>query len=225
MKAKPTVLIVDDHPVFRQGVRSIIERSGRYAVAGEASTGAEAVRLGIELEPDLVLLDLSLPDQSGTETCRELKRALPRTAVVILSMHCRTTQIIEAVKAGASGYVTKETAAERVVQALDAASKGEHYLDGRLSGSVLQRLARDGPRPGQAADGTYETLTPREQEIMAMLADGQTPGQIAAKLHISVKTVENHRSNIMRKLGLHGAHELIRAAARLGLIDLELWAR
>jgi len=218
-----TILIVDDHPLFREGLRAIITRDGKFKVAGEAGSAREALSLAKRLKPDLVIVDLSLPDQSGIELTRDLRQKLPHCRILIVSMHSKIDYIVEAFKAGATGYVVKESAAERLIDGLETIFGGEYFLDSCVSQEVVKRLMQMPAKDAKIADSSYGSLTPREQEVMRLLAEGISVKKIAEKLFISPKTVENHRANIMNKLDIHSTIELIRYAARLGLIDLELW--
>jgi DNA-binding NarL/FixJ family response regulator len=223
MVKKKSVLVVDDHPLVREGLKVIIGRSSKFEVVGEAGEAAEGFRMAEELKPDLVLLDISLPDESGIELTRRIKRTLPETRVLIVSMHSKIDYITEAFKAGATGYMVKESAAERLLTALESVAAGEHYLDSPVSHSVIEKLIKSPEKDTEITNGAYGSLTPREQEIMSMLAKDLSVKEIADRLFISPKTVENHRSNIMKKLGLHSAIELARYAAKLGLIDVDEW--
>ena len=223
MVKKKSVLVVDDHPLVREGLKVIIGRSSKFEVVGEAGAASEGFRMVEELKPDLVLLDISLPDESGIELTRRIKRALPEARILIVSMHSKIDYITEAFKAGATGYMVKESAAERLLAAMESVATGEHYLDSPVSHSVIEKLIKSPEKDAPITNGAYGSLTSREQEIMSMLAKDLSAKEIADKLFISPKTVENHRSNIMRKLGLHSSIELARYAARLGLIDVDEW--
>jgi DNA-binding NarL/FixJ family response regulator len=223
MMKKKSILIVDDHPLVREGLKVIIGRSSKFEVIGEAGAAREGFRLAGELKPDLVLLDISLPDESGIELTRRIRSALPGARILIVSMHSKIDYITEAFKAGASGYVVKESAAERLLTALESVATGEYYLDSPVSHSVIQHLIKSPERDMKITDGAYESLTPREQEIMRMLAKDLSVKEIGTQLFISPKTVENHRSNILNKLGIRSPLELVRYAAKIGLIDLDCW--
>jgi DNA-binding NarL/FixJ family response regulator len=223
LKEKRQVLIIDDHPLFREGIKTIISRNGRFEVIDEAGTGREGFEKASQLKPDVVLLDTSLPDETGMEVARKIRHHLPHTRIMILSMHSKIDYIVEAFQSGATGYVIKESAAERLAQALEAVASGEYFLDSSISHEVIAKLMNSPVKEAKVSDAGYGKLTSREQEIMRMLAEGASKGQIAEQLCISVKTVENHRANIMRKLDIHSAMELVRYAARLGLIDVDLW--
>jgi DNA-binding NarL/FixJ family response regulator len=221
--SKKRILIIDDHPLFREGLKAIIAVDKRFEIVGEAGTGREGLAMAEQLKPDVALVDISLPDESGMQTTRKLRNMLARTRILIISMHSKIDYIVEAFQAGATGYVVKESAAERLVQGIEAVSAGEYFLDSSISHEVVEKLMKSPVKDARIADVEYGTLTTREQEIMRMLAEGISKREIADHLCISPKTVENHRANIMKKLGIHSAMELVRYAARLGLIDIDLW--
>ena len=223
MVHKKTILIIDDHPLFREGLKAIIERDNRFEVVGEAGNGREGLRLAKELKPDLALVDMSLPDQSGIQLTCELKNASLKTRIMIITMHSKVDYIVKAFRAGATGYVVKESASERLLQGMDTVLKGEYFMDSSVSHKVVKKLMQFPEKGAKITDASYDTLTPREQEIMVLLAEGLSSKEIAEKLFISPKTVDNHRTNILRKLNLHSTIELIRYAAKLGIIDVDLW--
>lgn len=223
MSEAKSILIIDDHPLFREGLKTIIERQASFAVVGEAGNGSDGLQMAKALKPDLVVVDISLPDQSGIQLTRELRRLLPDTRILIVSMHSKIDYIAEAFQAGATGYVVKESASERLLQGLESVAIGDYFLDSSVSPAVVENLMKFPSKETKIKDAGYETLTPREQEVMRLLAEGLTSKKAAEKLFISPKTVENHRANIMNKLGLHSTIELVRYAAKLGLIDVDLW--
>ena len=215
------ILIVDDHPLYRDGLKArLMEREG-FETVGEAGDFAQGLRLAKKLRPDIAMLDISLPDGSGIELAREMVAALPGLGVIIVSMHSKIDFIAAAFQAGASGYVAKESGADRIVQALEAVAAGGQYLDGALSPKVLRRLNDVSGRKAKCVDESYGALSLREQQIMRLLAEGLSPREIAQKLFITLKTVENHRYSIMCKLGIKSPLAFVRHAARLGLVDLD----
>jgi DNA-binding NarL/FixJ family response regulator len=220
---KKTVLIVDDHPLFRKGLKSHIESQSEFEVVGEAGDGKEGIKMAKKLRPDLVVMDLSLPDQSGIDVTRRIRSMLSETRIMILSMHSKIEYITKAFQAGAYGYVVKESAAGKLVECLKAISKGEYYIDASLCHKVARNLMGSGEKEANVKDAAYRTLTPREQQILRLLAQGLAAKDIAEQLFISHRTVGNHRSNIMNKLDLHSTMELVRYATKLGIIDVDLW--
>jgi DNA-binding NarL/FixJ family response regulator len=218
-----TVLIIDDHPLFREGLKAIISRSSLFKVVGEAGSARQGFELAKKNRPDLILVDISLPDKSGIELSREIRSSLPDTKIMIISMHSKADYIAEAFQAGATGYLAKESASVGLLKGLELVLKGEYFLDTCLSQEVVRRLMESPVREKKITDASYSSLTNREQEVMRLLAEGISRKEIAEKLFISPKTVENHRTNIMNKLDLHSTMELIRYAARLGIIDVDLW--
>ena len=223
MADKIRILIIDDHPLFREGIKSLIARNPGFEVVGEAGNGRKGLRMARELKPDLVVMDISLPDKSGIDLTRDIRSHLSETRVIIVSMHSKIDYITEAFRAGASGYMVKESAVGTLIQGLKAVSRGEYYLDSSFSHNVVKKLMEFPEKEAKITDARYDTLTPREQQVMRLLAEGISTKEIAERLFISRKTVENHRTSIMSKLELHGTIELIRYAARLGLIDVDLW--
>jgi DNA-binding NarL/FixJ family response regulator len=218
-----SIIIIDDHPLFREGLKTIISRDDRFKVIGEAGSGHEGLEITKRLKPDLVIVDISLPDQSGIQLTRDLRRLFSETKILIVSMHSKIDYIAEAFQAGATGYVVKESASERLLQGLKSVVKGDYYLDSSVSHAVVENLMKSPLKAAKITDADYASLTPREQEVMRFLAEGLSSKAVAEKLFISPKTVENHRANIMNKLGLHSTIELVRYAAKLGLIDVDLW--
>lgn len=223
MEGKSRVIIVDDHPLFREGVKGLVERTSEYNCIGEAGSGAEALALARELKPELMTMDISLPDMSGIEAVRQIMRELPSVKILMLSMHPKFEYVAEALRAGARGYVMKEATSTRLVAAMDALRRGEYFLDGQVSQDIVANLGAPGQGDATVCDERYALLSPREQQVMRLVAEGGVIRQIAADLGLSVKTVENHLTNLMKKLDVHSRMELVRYAARLGVIDLEQW--
>ena len=223
MGEKYSILIVDDHPLFREGLKTIIERSNRFEVVAEAGNGKEGLKKTRKFKPDLVMVDLSLPDTSGIQLTRDIRNTFSHIKVIIVTMHSKVDYIAEAFQAGANGYVVKESAAEGLMKGLETVLKGEYFLDSAVSSQVVKTLMRNPGKETKISDAQYGTLTAREQEILRVLAEGLSTKEIAEKLCISPKTVDNHRANIMNKLDLHSTIDLVRYAAKLGLIDMDLW--
>jgi DNA-binding NarL/FixJ family response regulator len=223
MRLQKNILLVDDHPLVREGLKAVINSSPKYKVIGEAENGTRALQLVKELKPDVVLMDLSLPDQSGIEVTRQIQGIRKKTQIVIVSMYSKTDFIVKAFQAGAKGYVVKESAPEKLLQAIRNVLAGEYYMDSAVSRKVVEKLMQSSSKAPSIKNDNYDALTAREQEILVLIAEGLTNNRIAERLFISLKTVKNHRSSIMKKLDIHSTHELIRYAAKLGLIDLDLW--
>ncbi len=209
------LLLVDDHAVVRSGLRMLLENEREIEIVGEAGNAAEAIEAATRLKPNLILMDIGLPDLSGIDATREIKKRLPEVSIVALTIHEDEEYFFKMLEAGASGYVPKRAAPEELLTAIRAAAKGEVYLYPSLA-KLLVRDYISGGRPTD--DQTPSDLTDREQEILTHLAEGSNNEEIAASLVISPKTVARHRENIMRKLNLHSRSELVRYAIRKGII-------
>jgi DNA-binding NarL/FixJ family response regulator len=206
------VVIADDHGIVRSGVRMLLERQADIEVVGEASDGAEARDLAIRVKPDLAILDVKMPKLTGLQATREIREQAPEVSVLILSMYDDDRYLFEALKAGASGYVLKTQADADLMEAVRAVEKGEPFLTPAAQRALIKDVL------GEGAVRSDE-LTPREQEVVKLVAEAHTNKEIAEILHLSEKTVENHRSNAMRKLGMRDRVELVRYAIRRGLIE------
>ncbi len=214
------LLLVDDHAVFREGIGVLLDMEDDIQVVGEAGEGEEALRLATELQPDIVLLDIAMPDMDGIEVCRQLKRSLPDAAVLVLSALDSEEAVTAALTAGASGYVVKTVGHRRLVESIRATARGETVLSPTAAAKVVQQLTRIQQEKEQEADALHN-LTPREREIFRLVAQGCTNAEIAERLVLSEKTVKTHVRNISNKLNLSGKGEMRVLAAQLGLIPPE----
>jgi DNA-binding NarL/FixJ family response regulator len=207
------VLVADDHGIVRSGIRLLLERQPDLEVVAEAGDGVEALAQAQRLKPDLCILDVAMPRLTGLQAAREIRAHLPDTDVLILSMHDDERYLFEALKAGASGYVLKREADQDLVAAVRAVGRGESFLTGAAQ-RTLVRQWMDHP-----STGPREPLSPREEEVVKLIAEAHTNAQIAEILHLAEKTVESHRANLLRKLGMRDRVELVRYAIRRGLVE------
>ena len=205
------VLIADDHGIVRSGVKLLLDRQPDIEVVAEADDGVEAVEKTIELHPDVAILDVSMPRMTGLQATHEIKQQAPDTQVLILSMHDDERYLFEALRAGAAGYVLKRAADQDLVDAVRAAGRGEPFL----TATAQQTLIRD----FLDRDSEPQELTPREQEVVKLIAEAHTNKEIAEILHLSEKTVESHRARVLQKLGMRDRVELVRYAIRRGLVE------
>jgi two-component system response regulator NreC len=211
------VLITDDHGVLRAGLRVLLNREPDIRVVGEAADGRQALQLCATLEPDVVLMDVSMPGDDGIETTRKLKASFPDVHVLILTVHEDSSLLQEAIRAGASGYIVKRAAESELVDAIRAVARGQTYLHPTMTHAVLVEAALvSGPK-----DDPDSVLSPRERQVLRLIARGHTNPQIADLLTLSVRTIESHRANLMAKLDKHSRVELVRYAAQHGLLDLD----
>ncbi|MGH7498085.1 MAG: response regulator [Gemmatimonadales bacterium] len=211
-----TVLVADDHAIVRTGIRHVLEGEPGFAVVGEAANGAEALALARELRPDVAVLDISMPGESGLRTAAELRRLCPETRVLIVSMHDNTEYVLESVRAGAHGYLLKDTAATELRGAIRAIRGGESYFSPPIA-SRLTAVVR-GDQETETPNGLLNQLSGREREVLEGVAKGRTNKEIAAELGISHRTVETHRESLMRKLRLRTVADLTRFALETGVI-------
>jgi DNA-binding NarL/FixJ family response regulator len=211
------VLVVDDHRIVREGLVTLLERQPGLKVVAQAETGMEAVKLARELTPDIVIMDISLPDLNGVEATRRILARPTRTKVIALSMHSDRRFVIESLKAGASAYLLKDAAFDELSQAIGAVVKGGTYLSSRISDLLIREYSRK-KRSGEST--AYSLLTGRERQVLQLLAEGKATKQIAGSLGVSVKTIETFRQQIMSKLDLHSVAELTKYAIREGITTL-----
>lgn len=207
------VLLADDHAVVRRGFRLILSQHADIEVVGEAADGDQAVDLAHRLRPDVVVLDVAMPRQSGVEAARKLRQDHPECAILILSMHADAPYVRETLRAGAKGYLLKNAIEADLVKAIRAVASGEGFLSPEISATVLADYQKHVPDP-------LGLVTPRERQLLQMLAEGKTSKEIATELEISIYTVDSHRSRIMKKLRLRTIGELVRFAIQRGLIPL-----
>ena len=206
------VLIADDHGIVRSGLRKLLESEDGIEVVAEAGDGREARDRAIAERPDLAILDVKMPGMGGLEATRAIRESAPEVSVLMLSMHDEDRYLFEALKAGASGYVLKRAADRELIDAIRAVERGEPFLTPEAQRALIRDVLDGG-------EGRGEELTPREEEVVKLVAEAHTNKEIAEILHLSEKTVENHRSNAMRKLGMRDRVELVRYAIRRGLIE------
>jgi DNA-binding NarL/FixJ family response regulator len=206
-----SVLLADDHPVFRQGLRALLERE-MFQVVGEAADGFEAIAMAERLQPQIVVIDLAMPALNGIDAVREIVKRAPRAKAILLTMFTEEHHVLEALRAGVKGCVSKSQAAEHLLQAIQDVSVGGVYLSPHVSGAVVQAYLAKSDLP-------YEPLTPRERQVLQLIAEGKTTKETAAMLAVSVKTAETHRTNLMVKLDIHSTAGLVRYAIRRGLLQ------
>jgi len=216
MNPKIRVLLCDDHTLFRAGLKSLLNNEPELEVVGEAQDGQEGVDKAKELRPDVVLMDISMPNLNGFEATRQLVQAYKNMKVLILTMYDEEDLIICCLEAGASGYVLKDAPAEQLVYAIREAYKGGKYLSPNVVNKVVEQYLKTSSRPQDA----YDLLSPRERETLKLLAEGLSVKEIAYRLKLSVKTVEVHKYNLMRKVGIHDRTELVKYALQKKLIRL-----
>ena len=220
MKKKIRVLIADDHTIVRKGLCAILEGDKEIEVVGDAENGREAIKKVEQVQPDIVLMDITMPGLNGLETTRQLKKRHPKTKILILTMHDNEEYIFETLRAGASGYLVKRTAPDELISAIHAVNRGESFLSPSISKRVIEGYIRVG-QSEQEEDEPFEKLTDREREVLQLIAEGRVNREIAELLHISIKTVETHRSHIIEKLNIRNIAELTQYAIRKGLISLD----
>jgi two-component system response regulator NreC len=211
-----TIVLADDHHVVRNGLRLLLENKLNAQIVGEAANGLDTVAMVAALQPDLLIVDVMMPGMNGLDVTRRVRQVSPGTRVVVLSMYGDEAHVRDALRAGATAYVLKESLSEDFVYAIQQAARGQRYLSPALSRQVITWLAEDA-KP--ATNEPASTLTPREREILRLVAQGRTSAEIAAQLVISVRTVDWHRANMLHKLGLRTSAELVRYAIERGLLS------
>jgi len=214
---KIRVLLADDHTLMRRGLRLIVEQQPDLVVVGEAEDGRQAVALSASVKPDVAVLDIGMPNLNGIEAAKQITDVESGAAVVILSMHADETYILRALKAGARGYLLKDSAESDVVRAIRSVAEGKSFFSPAVSKVMLEDYVKKLQRTG--SEDSYDLLTPREREILQLVAEGKSNKEVANLLHLSVYTVETHRANIMEKLKLKSVPELILYAVRKGIIS------
>ena len=212
------ILLADDHKITRQGLRSLLDENDDMEVLAEAENGRDAIELARKLNPDVIIMDVSMPDLNGVEATRQIIQDNHDVRVIALSMHSDTLFVSEMLKSGASGYLLKDCAFQELEQAIRTVMDGKAYLSPSISGVVVEDYLH---RLSKVDMSTSEVLTDREREVLQLIAEGQSTKQVALKLHISAKTVETHRRQIMNKLDMHTVAELTKYAIRKGLTALE----
>jgi DNA-binding NarL/FixJ family response regulator len=203
------ILLADDHALLRDGLRALLEASD-LRIVGEAENGREAIRLAREANPDVVVIDICMPVLNGIDATRAILRARPAARVIVLTMHEEDVYVVEALQAGARGYVLKSQCSADLVRAIDEVMQGAVYLSPAVSSTLVEAMLAGGPAP-------RDPLTPREREVLQLVAEGRSTKEVAAAMGISVKTAETHRSRMMSKLGIHHTAGLVRYALRRGL--------
>lgn len=213
MPATKKILVVDDHDVIRRGLRTLLETKQNLEIVGEAATGREALQLARETNPDIAILDYSLPELNGRDLTIELRKILPRIEILIFTMHEREETIMEVLQAGARGFVLKSDTELHLLAAIEALSVRRPYFSGSISETLLAQFLRSKPQPN------LSSLTHREREVVQLIAEGKINKQVAQVLNISIKTVETHRSTAMHKLSLRTTADLVRYAVRNHIVD------
>lgn len=213
--ARTRVLIADDHGLVRAGIRALLEKQSSMEVLGEAANGREALRMIKQYQPDIVLMDIAMPELNGFEVLRELAKDFPKVRCIILSVHADEEHVWQALQSGAAGYLVKGGSLVELELAIKAVAQGETYLSPGVSGPVIKEYVRRTSEEGEVAD----SLTPRQLEILQMIAEGKNTKRIALILGVSVKTVESHRALLMKRLGLQDIASLVRHALKMGLVD------
>ena len=216
-----TVLIVDDHSIVREGLRQFINRQQDMEVIAEAVDGLQALEKVKALHPDVLLLDLAMPNMNGLEVIALIREDVPDTHIVVLSMHATDRYVHQALRSGARGYVLKASPSVDILEAIRKTARGEYFLSSKIRTEVIEMYSRT--RQPEPTSRGYDLLTEREQQIFRLVVEGQSTRNIAELLHLSPKTVEKQRSSITRKLGIHGRLEMLKYAIKIGIVNPDLW--
>jgi DNA-binding NarL/FixJ family response regulator len=212
------VIIADDHKVFREGLRSLLEKERNIDIVAEASDGREAVRMSHELSPDLIIMDIGMPDLNGIEATRQIISYDPDVKVLALSMHLNIQYVISVLRAGASGYLLKDCAFEELVQAIQSVLRKKKYLSPEITDMMVSEFLNEFPKEDSPV---FSVLTERQREVLQLIAEGKTTKEIASLLNVSLKTIETHRQHIMNKLNIRSIAQLTKFAVREGLTSLD----
>lgn len=208
------IFLADDHNVVRQALAEMIAKDKQFAIVGQCSGGVQTIEQVLKIRPDVLVLDIAMPGLNGLDVCREVTRRAPNVSVLILSMHDEEEFITRALENGACGYLMKETDHEQLLEGLRTVARGELYLPPGISRTVLQRI-------GRGEEDPYNLLTTREREVLQLIAEGRTNREVAKLLGLAVKTVDTHRTRLMRKLNIHDQTTLVKYALRRGIVSLE----
>ena len=212
------ILLADDHEIVRYGLRSLIEEQPDMEVVGDAENGRKAIILAHRLKPDVVIMDITMPDMNGIEATRRIRKEMPDVNIIVLSMHHKKQFVIDMLKAGASGYILKTKVHEDLIRAIKAAVTGEVYLSSKITGIVAHDIASNLPTSDKSA---YAILTPREREVLQLLSEGKSTKESALHLNVSIKTIESTRRQIMQKLDIHNVADLTKYAINEGITSLD----
>jgi DNA-binding NarL/FixJ family response regulator len=211
------ILLADDHEIVRRGLKALLSERPEWEVCGEAVTGRDAVELATRLQPEIAIVDLMMPDLNGLETTRQIRKTSPRTQVLIFTMHQNESLVHDVLEAGARGYLLKTDAERHIIAAIETLLRHQPFFSAQISETVLDGFLRSGRQ--RAGNAAVTRLTPREREVVQLLAEGHRNKKIALKLGISIKTVETHRTTLMRKIGVKSIVELVRYAVRNHLTE------
>jgi two-component system response regulator NreC len=214
------ILLADDHTIVRQGLGRLLEEQSDLKVVGEAINGSVAVEQALELKPDVVIMDIAMPRMNGIEAAKRIRKQLPGTKILILSMYAHEHYIQELLETGVSGYLLKDASGRDIVSAIHAAMKDETFLSPSISKKLVENYLS--PQKGSSGAERYQRLSNREREVFQLIAEGHTTRQIADTLYVSISTVKSHRANIMEKLNIDSPVKLVHFAIKLGLVDPDL---